>query len=340
MKIGIIGWYGHENAGDERLLLTLRRFYKGNEFLIASGLDDASRKIDDINCCDYVLLGGGGLILRGFGRYAEFIEKLRPKFGCVGISVEAVHRDNEAFIDAIKTKADFIYVRDVNSQTLLECHPKVVVGPDLSYLYPFKLVEPKREECCGLNLRHWHYAKAEYGGRLYRSLVSLDKRFSNFKRIYPFTKWEPGRLVTNLRNRFDTVFPLPLYTEGYRKNDIKELQHFFRNVPLSFSPHLFNEIRYLVGMRLHSLIFASQMGIPFLSLSYQPKNVEFCKSIQMDCSIDLFNMSGLHERLEYLKEHYDEIRAHLIEFSNQQKKLAWETMNLLSQNFPLGRNLF
>lgn len=332
MRIGLIGWYGHENAGDERLLFSLKRFFDGNDFLVTSGFDDAVHKIDDLNRCDYMLIGGGGLILRGFGRHSRLIESLTPHFGCVGISVEAAHEDNRAFIEAIKAKADFIYVRDANSQALLQNHPKVVVGPDLSYLYPFEPIEPTEKETCGLNLRNWHYANTEYGGRLYQWLVYLDKKIPHFQRFYPFQKWQPEKLIIRLQKKIDTILPLPLYTEGKRKDDVKELQRYLGNVPTSFSPDLFKQTRYLIGMRLHSLIFASQVGIPFLSLSYQPKNVEFCKPIQLDCSLDLFNLSRLENRLDYLKEHYDEIRVRLLEFTSQQRKRAWELMSSISPN--------
>lgn len=336
MKIGIIGWYGHENAGDERLLFSLQHFFKDHDFLVTSGFDDAFRKIVELNRCDYIILGGGGLVLRGVGRHSALIDSLKPNFGCVGISVEAVHEDNRAFIAAIKQKADFIYVRDLNSQFLLQNHPKVVVGPDLSFLYPFETIESAKLESCGVNLRYWHYAKVEYGSRLYRWLVYLDKRIPYFQRFYPFQKWQPRKLIANLHKRFKKILPLPLYTESKRKNDVIVLQQYFDNVPISFSPELFIPARYFVGMRLHSLIFASQMGIPFLSLSYQPKNVAFCKSIQLDCSIDLFDLSRLENRLEYLKEHYSEIRSHLLEFTDRQRKHAWELMNSISRNFLSG----
>jgi polysaccharide pyruvyl transferase WcaK-like protein len=317
-------------------LFSLQHFFNGHDFLVTSGFDDAFRKIEELNQCDYVIIGGGGLVLRGFGRYSALIDGLKPNFGCVGISVEAVHEDNRTFIDTIKAKADFIYVRDLNSQFLLQNQPKVVVGPDLSYLYPFEPIEPTKRESCGVNLRNWHYANVEYGGRLYQWLVYLDRRIPHFQRFYPFQKWQPQKLITSLHKRFKSILPLPLYTESKRKNDVKELQRYFDSVPTSFSPDLFNKTRYLVGMRLHSLIFASQVGIPFLSLSYQPKNVEFCKSIQLDCSVDLFDISRIDNRLEYLREYYSEIRSHLLEFTNQKRKHAWELMNSISRNIRTG----
>ncbi|MEW6378192.1 MAG: polysaccharide pyruvyl transferase family protein [bacterium] len=333
MRLGLIGWYGHENAGDERMLFCLRQFFGGSDFLVTAGLDDALARIEDLNRCDYVLFGGGGLILRGFGIYAPLIERLKARFGCVGISVEACHSDNLRLIEVIKDRAEFILVRDEASRKLFGCHFKVIVGPDVSFLYPFEIIDPVSSDTCGVNLRPWPYWRGEHGGRYDRWMQRLNHRFPILERIYPLQKWKPEGIVKILQDNFSRLVPVPLYTEAGGETDSEFLRPFFDEVDDVFSPDSYLPCRYFAGMRLHSLIFACQMGIPFLSLSYQPKNAEFCKAAGMEqLSIDLFNLAELAPGIGYLKKEYSGIRENLLDFREKSRQEIHAIMRAIFNN--------
>ena len=81
-----------------------------------------------------------------------------------------------------------------------------------------------------------------------------------------------------------------------------------------FSGTILEQCRYLVGMRVHSLVFACQMGIPFVSLSYQPKNHAFCGSVGMeDFSVDLYKLDRLPNVLQELVDGHSRIRDSLLD---------------------------
>jgi polysaccharide pyruvyl transferase WcaK-like protein len=333
MKICIIGWYGFKNAGDDRILYCIKRFFNGHDFFIISGLHNVERKIDEINKCDYVFLGGGGLILRNLNIYADSIAKIKKGFSCIGISVEECHRDNLKLINAIKRKSDFIYVRDWRSKELLGNCSKVIVGPDLTFLYPFKPIKSIDSDVCGVNLRPWHYANTKYRGKFYRLLYHIDKIFPKFQKIYPLKKWQPAEVISVIEKRFETILPIPLFSHNQTKNDIVILSKFFDKVPKKFSTNLYEPLKYMVGMRLHSIIFACQMGIPFISLSYQPKNFEFCRAIKLNCSVNLLQLDQLNEKINEIKDDYQAIHSHLLEYTNQQRKECWTIMGKFKELF-------
>lgn len=314
MRIGLIGWYGHDNAGDERILYCLQRFFEGHHLVATRGFDDAMARLDELNRCDYVLLGGGGLILRGTGRYAELIERLTPGLGCVGISVEALHADNRSMIDALKERAEFILVRDLRSRELLGCHFKTIVGPDLTFLYPHEVTPVVEADVCGLNLRPWRFWAGEHSGRFDRLMCRISNRVASLESHYPLAKWEPEKAVALLRRSFDTLIPIPLYFEEGVKNDLDALGRFFPEAGLSGDR--FPECRFLVSMRLHGLIFACQRGLPFVSLSYQPKNEEFCAQLELpELSASLLDPAALEQALDRVRSGHAEIRSRLIEVS-------------------------
>jgi polysaccharide pyruvyl transferase WcaK-like protein len=313
VRIGLIGWYGHGNAGDERILYCLRRFFEGHDILVTRDFDDASTRIADLNSCDFVILGGGGLILRDTGRYADLLEHLTPRFGCAGISIEARHADNLRIIETIKERSEFILVRDSRSRELLDCHFKTIVGPDLTFLYPFEVTAPSDEEICGLNIRPWPFWQGEHQGAFDRLMRRLDHTFGDLSHLYPLAKWEPGKAIDILQQRFKVTVPLPLYFEQGVANDRSVLTAYFTDVPDLFTESQFQRCRYIVAMRLHALIFACQMGIPFLSLSYQPKNGEFCRSLGMpELSLDIFDAAQLAGAIDELKSGRDRVRSRLI----------------------------
>ncbi|HID77713.1 MAG TPA: hypothetical protein EYP56_17170, partial [Planctomycetaceae bacterium] len=89
MRIGIIGWYGHQNAGDERILYCLRRLFAAHRLLVVTGFEGALAQLPELNRCDLVVLGGGGLILRGCNRYAAIFESLKVPLVGLGLGIEA-----------------------------------------------------------------------------------------------------------------------------------------------------------------------------------------------------------------------------------------------------------
>ncbi|MCO5192593.1 MAG: polysaccharide pyruvyl transferase family protein [Anaerolineae bacterium] len=337
MRIGVIGWYGHDNAGDERILASLRRYFDGHELIVTRSFDDGHARLVELNECDYVLIGGGGLILRGSGRHSAFVEQIEPPLSCVGISVEAVHEDNQALIDVLLHKADVIYVRDARSRKLLNNHPKVVVGPDLTFLYPFAPADVVEDDVCGVNLRQWAYWPFEFRGRADTIMRKLDQRIPRFKRIYPFAKWQPQRAIDVLRNEFDELIPLSLYSEPGHVTDTRVLSNFFAQVKDAFDVHQLQQCRYLVAMRLHALIFACQMGIPFISLSYQPKNEEICRQLDMArFSVPLTDLSQLTSAVAALKTEWSQLREQMLDFTAAQHSKGHAIMREIPLSLTVG----
>ena len=313
MKIGLIGWYNHYNYGDDRILYCLKKFFSGCNFLITNSWQDARLKINELNNCDYILIGGGGFILRDCWRHIDVVLNFKKPFGLVGIGVEAKHKSMEQFLKAIKEKAEFILVRDSESKRKLEDHYKVIVGPDLTFLFPFDIVPEIKEDICGVNLRDWYYWKSEFFGTFYSVMKRIDNRFPIIKKIYPFVKWDPEKAVEIIQKNFKHILALPLSFSKDYVSDVDILKQHFGNVPSQIDLSIYDKIRYLVGMRLHFLIFSMQFGVPFISLSYQPKNFSFCANNNLNIlSCDIYNLEKLKNKIDFVKTNYNSVREKII----------------------------
>jgi len=317
VKIGLIGWYGHENYGDERIRYCIQRFFSQEHFHVVNGFKHLHQNIDELNRCDYILIGGGGIITRTIGRYTRLIRQFKKPYSLIGIGVEANHVSMSPFFEEIKSSAEFIYVRDQESSQILKNHPKVIVGPDISFLYPFDIQEPVKADVCGLNLRDWFYWQAEFDGTFHKLMKDFNKRFPLLKTFYPLAQWNPDQLISKLSHQFEETVPIPLYFESaeHIKNDTLILSRYFQNIPKEFTIDLFKKIRYLIAMRFHALIFATQCGIPFISLSYQPKNERLCAAIGIkDLSINLYTPNNIDEKISFLRTHESQIRERLLTY--------------------------
>lgn len=325
MKIALIGWSGNDNWGDERMYYCTKKFFGKHKIIRFTSFLEAILNIKKINACDYLLIGGGGLIFRGFNRYAEFLSKITIPLGCIGISVETsgLNKDMEEGLEILKNKADFIYVRDIKSKEILQNHFKVIVGPDITFLYPYEETPEVTDDSCALNLRNWFWWDLELHSRLHERLERWDKKYPWIVKWYPFKTWKPGELVKLVRDNFKKIVPFPLYLGKYDKTDAKILSKYFREVPKKFDLSLLRNSRYLVGMRLHSLIFATQMGIPFISLSYEPKNANYCNGLSHgELSLPLLDYKQIGRKIDYLKNNYDSIRQDLLRYTKDATKQA------------------
>lgn len=319
MRLGIIGWYGHANPGDERILQCLKRLFDGDTILPTRGLDDALDRIEELNECDYVLFGGGGLVLRGTGRYAELFERLKPPFSAIGLGVEYRDASNQRLLDVLVSRAELIHVRDQASCERLDRDPKVIAGADLTFLYPFDVADWTETERCSLNLRPWTPAIPRRSGWVGRLLDLAAPEAPE--------RWQPAAAVERVRTRFEHITPLPLYAEPGESSDAELLTEFVGPCEPAFDPQLIANSRYLVAMRLHALIFACQMGIPFVSLSYQPKNRALCAELRMEwASVPLGRLDALAEALDRLSSGAREHRNALLEQREESVQRCWKSV--------------
>lgn len=339
MKIALVGWSGNNNQGDDRMFYCVKRFFSNHTIVQFKGWLEAIEGIDKLNSCDYVLIGGGGLITRGFNRYVDFFNQIDIPLGCIGISIESdsLNEDMQEGLELLKKRSDFIYVRDKGSKLLLDNNYKVILGPDISYLYPYPIVKnPVKSDTCALNLRNWFWWDFELFGNLHYKFSKIDNKYPWFKNIYPLKKWNPDKLVIKLKKEFRTIKPFPLYFGSYDKTDTYILTKYFRNTKNNFNLTQLSSSRYLIGMRLHSIIFACQQGIPFISLSYEPKNENFCKDMGLPkLSLKLKDYKKIPTKITFLKENYLHIRDRILqhrEKSYKDAKYIFDKINLLIES--------
>lgn len=313
MKIAIAGWYKQNNAGDDRILYCLQKYLGITNTKIFVAWKDVVNRIDEINQYDLLLIGGGGLIIRNGNSIVEKLNNIKIPVALVGISVE-YSTNNGLLIEYFDKKCEFILVRDKRSALFFNTNKRVFVGPDLTFLYPLQPLNKNYNDECSVNLRPWHYWKGEQYSYFYYKFKLLNHKFPFINKIYPFGKWNPGKLISLLENHFNELSPAPFHSiRGSGIDDSKLLKQFFDDVPVNFDFHKFMNSDYYVGMRLHGLIFATQLGIPFISLSYMPKSKEFCSMVGMkDYSLDLWDSRDWEKTIINLKNNRESITEQLV----------------------------
>ena len=290
MQIGIIGYYQGNNHGDARILHCLRQIFAGHELVVVGSYEETSTRIDELNACDFVLFGGGGLVCPGRGHAASIFAALKTRFGCVGLGIECRDQSNEELIAVIEDKAEFMWVRDKASAALL--HRPAILGSDATFLDPYPVVTPIAEDVCGVNIRNW-----------------------------PFVVWDSENYKKLMRSSFNDrlvalLFTTPTFHPHIPEND----EPFFARLAIIYDsskslPELYRQCRYIVGMRFHSIVFAIQSGLPFVSLAYWPKCRNLCVDGGFaDMVLELDEVARLPEKIQALRNNYDELRKRTLAY--------------------------
>lgn len=295
MKIAVFGWYGHDNAGDERIKFCLNSFLMNlggiNQVdffdLHDNAIKGKTSKFDDYNL---IIIGGGGIILSQHN-YHDFILGINTKVVTLGISVETELKGNpKKFAQALLEKSDIVLVRDQASYEKLQAlhnTSKVCLSSDLTFLVPFEVVSETLESQLGINLlpKPKHFKYSSLSNKYVNFLLSNLQRFGsiNFVKTISFKK-----LIETLQDKFNCL-PIPMYCahqEGnipsYRKNDVNFLKEYFDDVPNTFSDNLIDNCFAFLSMRLHGTIFAVQKCIPVICFEYSPKNRNFMKAVGLE----------------------------------------------------------
>lgn len=281
-KIGLVGWWGGKNEGDIFILEALKQSF-GKEFIIKPVETPFEIKWTTklmLNRLDFLIIGGGGLFTENlpppFNTFREWGRKIKVPMGFLGVGIQEMRPDNEETFRQIAERSNFFIVRDSGSYDIARrFSPNVIKASDLSFLYPRRVVkESSGSSSIGVNLRIWDF----------------DKR-----RTYDNDAWT--RSINSLLGEKETI-PLS-FLEGLE--DALAMKNIEGNQNTVFDINIYKKIGVMIGMRLHSMIFAVQNLIPVIGIAYTPKVKRFFGDMGMEeyCL-------GLHE-YEKLKEVFDEV---------------------------------
>lgn len=263
MNIGVIGYYGYGNVGDEFILSNLRQILAPHRVVpLAAGLLEGAGTIRRLNSFDFLILGGGGLYRREppspFATFDRWGQKLRTPIGALGLGVAHLAPQHVAATRALVDKAAFFVVRDDESRRLVD-HPKVEVAPDLTFYDPLPwLAPPERQNslCCGVNLRPAH--------------AGIERWFEAVR-----------QLPVEIRQLPVEIRPLP-FSNHPALGDREALLQLDPQCPAEFRVEEFVAADVLVATAFHAVVFAIQAGIPVVAIDYDVKVARLMREVGLE----------------------------------------------------------
>ncbi len=261
-RMALVGWWGGGNEGDRYIREVLGRSL-GDRFNIhpvETHFEMTEAALGALNEADVVLVGGGGLFTRvppkPFESFAEWKGRLRAPLAFVGVGVETVGPGHAGTIREIVESSVAFVVRDQGSLDLVRpLSPRAAKGPDLTFLYPRRIERAPDPVATGVNLRIWDYDE--------------ERRYDN-------AAW--CEAINALPGEKETI-PLSF---AERLRDADAMRGIRGRQNSRFDMDLYRNLRVLVGMRLHSLVFAVQNGIPAIGIAYAPKVRRFLAEVGLE----------------------------------------------------------
>jgi polysaccharide pyruvyl transferase WcaK-like protein len=289
-KIGIAGWWGGQNIGDQSIKYSLQKVL-GNHFklhFIEVPFDPTFWRLWKINNLDFLIIGGGGLFTRTpphpFEIFDKWRNRLKIPFGFLGVGVQEISHEYKPIVEMLIKGSAFFVVRDTGSFNLLNSlisSSKIMKAPDLTFLHPHQTQSNAVKDKIGVNLRVWNFDN--------------DQTYNNYEwcqainRLEGIKKTVPLSFMKNLDDR-EALAGI----QGIKESD--------------FNITLYEDINIMIGMRLHSLIFAIQNSIPSIGIAYTPKVRRLFSELNLDeFCLDVSEYSRLSETFHEVSLRHKEI---------------------------------
>lgn len=309
MRILLSGYYGFGNIGDEAVLEALLRLcgtvWKGVEFVVLSAAPGETESCHKVRACsrwrpdalfrelvhaDLFLSGGGSLFQdatsrRSLAYYLAQLELARWVDTPRVVAFQGVgplrRESSRRAVASVLQDASAIVVRDPESATLLRevgvLSPPIRVAAD-----PALLLTPQPQDRGKSLLK-------QCGVPPSRPVLAVSLReWPTLTTALPAV-CAALRMVRDRRNM--SLLLLPLHRRADLdvcrrvQGDVGERCHVLGE---ELSPAgyvtLLSECALLLGMRLHSLVFAVASGTPVVGLSYDPKVAAFLKQTDQVCA--------------------------------------------------------
>lgn len=307
VKVVLSGYYGFDNSGDEAVLQSILLALKEQgekhgihfEPTVLSidpektsrtyGVNAAHRMkpgavLGAIRGADALISGGGSLLQDATSSktipYYLAILKLAQWFGkptfIYSQGIGPVHRRFfDPWIRGTFAKCRYVSVRDIESANLLQSmglpKDRVQVVPDPVMGLPLKegvaVANRESEPVVGISVRFWNEDRSELAA-LALGLNAVLARSSVKLNFLPFHLPSDDLASQYVVNAIDPKFKQRVSISG----GITHPQDMLAEV---------SRCDLLIGMRLHSLIYAASQCVPLVGISYDPKIDQFLGRIGM-----------------------------------------------------------
>jgi polysaccharide pyruvyl transferase CsaB len=364
-KIAIHGFYGQGNLGDEAILKALlQEFSKSPNIKVvvfssnpkqvfrAHGVRSVNtqgrlnflRRIWELKTTDLFILGGGGL-LKDYGSDSSSLEewlkllrlakRLNVKTALCAIGVENIRYDeSKKLIRDALDGVDLITVRDRNSKDILidigvTNEVTVVTDPAilLANINASKKIKdismPPKVIIC---IRHW------FDKGFYIEKPEINENFM----------WSLGATADFLVQQYNAKIDfIPFRTTSYDDDRIvakqvvsymkhKDRTHIHSHVPgVDEYIEMAKQSSLVIGMRLHSLILGTSVGVPVIGLAYMPKVEVYLDSIsQTEYSLNLETITSekLISLIENVFNNYDTSSKKILSEVSKLQSVAKESI--------------
>jgi polysaccharide pyruvyl transferase CsaB len=314
-EILLAGYYGFNNLGDEAILemflkMLEKKTDKSNIKILTADPNKTKKNVgvDGINRYSFfkvnkaifeskVVIVGGGSLLQDitskrsiyYYLYIIFAAKLlNKKIALLSQGIGPINgKVNRFFTSKILNKVDYISVRDSNSIDELKKigvkRDDIVYAADPVIDYKMNIKKTKSDKVnIGFSLRSWN--STDIVG-IIKKLMNKFEKDKFFFTFIPFHYDEDVKILNDIQEEFSNCKVIK------ERLSIKEIYEKIANLDI------------MVGVRLHSLIFATAAEIPVVGISYDPKVDSFLGSIGESC---VFNIEKIDEN-----QLYDEINYKL-----------------------------
>jgi polysaccharide pyruvyl transferase CsaB len=310
-RVGISGSYGGLNLGDEAILAgivsELRRALPVEITVFSRDAEDTKQRhkvervvpvrklsrdevLPEVRRLDLLILGGGGILFDGeaqnFLREVMLAHEHRVPVMVYAVSAGPL-RDPAAqeAVRAALAQAQVVTVRERGARQILEdigVHVDIAVTADPALLLkpePVPADALKREgldtarPLVGMSVREPGAAAPDISERAYHQLLAdvADFMVDRYDADIVFVPMEPKKL--------DAQQSHAVAAQMLRAPRATVLKGDYTSGQLLT---LIERFAFVVGMRLHFLIFASLQNVPFVALPYAPKVGGFLEDLKID----------------------------------------------------------